>query len=661
MKRVVLIIDVDRPRSPLLTQFQDYLCNNEFKDFIFYKDSHTDLPLEDIVAMRLNGNPPDILFTGFIPGYFVNHNAKYIQNNNIRLIICSADNWLFGQQDNVRGCSEVTVDAIITRTSDGLDVVKEYKEQHWNMKDAKIIHVPWGIDETKYESSNLKFIDVSFISSISPGHFMHEDKQKAFQIVKKLTDCFVHTENVFGETYIDILKQTKIFIVAGSAYKGTLTQKYLEGAASGCLLIGEIPFGSKNIFANGKSIVEVTPDSYDKIPELVNYYLSHEPEREYIADQGKRNVIKHLGIQKVVSDFVSDMARIMKPITKEPIPERPQPVQPPTVSKPGMTILILCNDNTANNLFNLTYTIRNYFPQHKVTMIQCKENYLNYPKGDYMARQLTRKQFLDMLREADYVFLNECLTDFRYPTEGLFADGTMIDLRLELSSRQKVIRHSNGTYARKFHKSLNPSCREYNILQTASTPDLNEILSGSLWLPQPIPLYRDSYDFKPPKYKKNGPILISHSPTNRLIKSTDHFLQVVDEVKEIYPEIELDLISNTTHVDCMARRRKCHIHFDQLMLGAYGVASLEALAMGQICIVGLEKVEGYIPGHSFINTPTESSLKAGLIEAIELLQSNEYKKHLKAGREWVENTHDARKIVEYVLLLFRRMGYFGSR
>ncbi len=51
--------------------------------------------------------------------------------------------------------------------------------------------------------------------------------------------------------------------------------------------------------------------------------------------------------------------------------------------------------------------------------------------------------------------------------------------------------------------------------------------------------------------------------------------------------VEMELIENTKHTECLERKRRCHILFDHLQ-GYYGVSSLEGLSQGLCVVAGID-------------------------------------------------------------------------
>ena len=119
-----------------------------------------------------------------------------------------------------------------------------------------------------------------------------------------------------------------------------------------------------------------------------------------------------------------------------------------------------------------------------------------------------------------------------------------------------------------------------------STPDLLKLLPEARWQPNLVPI--DEPLYTPLENKPESPIIICHSPTRRDLKNTAEFVQAVIDLKpQSTIPIELRLIENTSHKDCLRLKRESHILFDHLQ-GYFGVSSLEGLSQGLCVIAGLD-------------------------------------------------------------------------
>jgi len=118
-----------------------------------------------------------------------------------------------------------------------------------------------------------------------------------------------------------------------------------------------------------------------------------------------------------------------------------------------------------------------------------------------------------------------------------------------------------------------------------STPDLKRMMPEARW--QPNLVHQDQEQLRPMEREWSGPLKIAHSPTRKDLKNTDELLAVVGQLRGEGLAMELDLIDNVPHAECLARKRAAHVLFDH-MQGYYGVSSLEGLSQGLAVIAGLD-------------------------------------------------------------------------
>ena len=154
---------------------------------------------------------------------------------------------------------------------------------------------------------------------------------------------------------------------------------------------------------------------------------------------------------------------------------------------------------------------------------------------------------------------------------------------------KQIIHHHHGhpdfrSNPEKYRQKYRQLKRKHLLV---STPDLVKLLPEARWQPSLVPINNPLY--RPKKNYGNGRVLIGQSPTRKDLKNTDDLLQVVQRLNQqsAQREVEVDIIENTTHKECLERKNACHIIFDH-MQGYFGVSSLESLSQGKPVIAGLD-------------------------------------------------------------------------
>lgn len=117
-----------------------------------------------------------------------------------------------------------------------------------------------------------------------------------------------------------------------------------------------------------------------------------------------------------------------------------------------------------------------------------------------------------------------------------------------------------------------------------STPDLLRLLPEAMWMPNLVPL--DEPGYRPLDRDWQGPLRIAHSPTRKELKNTGDLLAAIGVLRSRGLDLDLELIDDAPHAECLARKQRCHVLFDH-MQGYYGVSSLEGMSQGLAVIAGL--------------------------------------------------------------------------
>ncbi len=127
-----------------------------------------------------------------------------------------------------------------------------------------------------------KKFDIGFVGSITPAHA----RRKA--LLEKLASKFkVEVSRLFLEEMAEHFSASKI--VFNNAIKNDLNMRVFEALCSGSLLLTDAADGLSDFFEDGKHLVVFNDGN---ITELAGRYLENEKEREMIASEGRKEVLK---------------------------------------------------------------------------------------------------------------------------------------------------------------------------------------------------------------------------------------------------------------------------------------------------------------------------------------------------------------------------------
>jgi len=333
MKPSILFIHAHTPDTPLFTQFYDYVSRPESSLDARIYSNDVNMPIQRMVAAKFGGIPPRFILRGLPLGNAIRISADYISKNGIKIILELGDTHNF-VWDNPQSpylelsVGDVEVDYLIARwrKTEGYteeeEPLRRFMDKKKQLRRAELIYVPWGINPEIYEGAPLKRdIDVSLL-----GRYYHKRnlsrealsrlRERGFKVV--LSKFPVPSmDETYGDKYINLLRRSKIFLVLGGhrQHQVFLTQKYLEGAASGAMLLGDIPYTGKDVFEDGVSIVEAKDEQdrvyekYTLVDRQIQYYLEHDEERNRIALEGRRRVLETFSLDKVTREFEEVLKR----------------------------------------------------------------------------------------------------------------------------------------------------------------------------------------------------------------------------------------------------------------------------------------------------------------------------------------------------------------
>jgi 2-polyprenyl-3-methyl-5-hydroxy-6-metoxy-1,4-benzoquinol methylase/glycosyltransferase involved in cell wall biosynthesis len=152
----------------------------------------------------------------------------------------------------------------------------------------RVVALPWfALDEETFRPLACeKVYDLCFVGNLNP----HVQRQRTKLLEARLRRWFeryrVFVGSAYGEDYVRLLNQSKI--VFNQSIRGDLNMRVFETMGCRALAILEdVNAQAKRFFQDGEHIVYYNEENLD---DLLDYYLTHDAERERIAIAGHAEV-----------------------------------------------------------------------------------------------------------------------------------------------------------------------------------------------------------------------------------------------------------------------------------------------------------------------------------------------------------------------------------
>lgn len=247
-----------------------------------------------------------------------------------------------------------------------------------------------------------------------------------------------------------------------------------------------------------------------------------------------------------------------------------------------MKILMIAINDPAGMAISFTKAI-NLFTEHTCRLITLELRY-NYMFDKDLHLPWLQKEDWD---EVEHLLKNSDIFHFHMTADedlelGPFKPKDFIQGKIIVHHHHghPEYRSNPGKYRQKYHE------RQRRKL-LVSTPDLLNLFPQACWLPNLVPIYDPLY--LPWEGEKDSDLIkVAHSPTRQDLKNTDYLITTIHELKKQGLPVEVNLIVNTEHKECLRKKRRCHVLFDHLQ-GYYGVSSLEGLSQGLCVVAGLDE------------------------------------------------------------------------
>ena len=148
----------------------------------------------------------------------------------------------------------------------------------------------------------------------------------------------------------------------------------------------------------------------------------------------------------------------------------------------------------------------------------------------------------------------------------------------------------------------------------------------------------------------NKRLKIIHAPSNEIYKGTKFINDAIDKLKKEF-EFEYKIISGVSINELYDEIESSDLVIDQILVGFYGMLSIESMAMGKpvICYIREDlwiKIKNECPVYNANPDNLFETLKSILQNPEQLLESQ------KKSRLYVEKYHDAKKIAKQYLEIF---------
>ncbi len=302
--------------------------------------------------------------------------------------------------------------------------------------------------------------------------------------------------------------------------------------------------------------------------------------------------------------------------------------------KTGQNIAVVADFNIAGQL-SLLFRMLNRYTIHKARLIILNGDYLSYDKDLILSNGNSDdfEEAVKIIEKADFYHIG------RFPKN--FND---LDWGKYLKPNNSLVQYygseirAHGADIYKWHNE--------NKITGLSAWDHTMLEKAPLFYH--INMMCDISRIKPASPPADV-VRICHPPTNRQFKKTDLFLSTVEKLKEKYP-VEVELIEGKSNDECLDIKSRCHITYDQISVGIYGLSAIESMAAGHAVLCGISNfAASYHPENPIVYVN-----EGNLYEKLEHLLKNkgEITRIGQQGRSWARTHHDPMKIIRQYLWMY---------
>lgn len=174
-----------------------------------------------------------------------------------------------------------------------------------------------------------------------------------------------------------------------------------------------------------------------------------------------------------------------------------------------------------------------------------------------------------------------------------------------------------------------------------TTPDLLVDVPDAEWVPQAVQAVRE---LTPAPPKTEGPIIITHAPSHRGRKGTEHVVSACRVLKARGHDVELRLVEGMPRERALEVYREADIAVDQLLIGWYGVFSVEMMALAKPLVCYID--DDYVARSGLRELPIVRADPSTLVDVLDTLVTDRTALPGigEAGRRYALEYHDPRVI-----------------
>jgi hypothetical protein len=238
-------------------------------------------------------------------------------------------------------------------------------------------------------------------------------------------------------------------------------------------------------------------------------------------------------------------------------------------------ILNLSIEDSAGAAYTLSHALNK---QKGVSAINLRmsNNYINYPTmadAKYYNREACQK----IISSADTIVFHTAILPFM----------AAFNIDKEQLKQKKCLLYFQGSDCRHYGKAIMQQAKDSlgNFETLVSTPDLLEFIPEAKWMPVARSFSEITEKYTLPKPDADAlkalnahqvKVTLGHAPTNTERKGSALFMKIITDLIQSDPLIEYQVIQNMSWDSCLSALRDVDVYYDQHIIGAYGLASIEA-------------------------------------------------------------------------------------